>query len=256
MKNKALIIFGILLLTSGVYASKSKKISVKVNNYNAKITSEEAKNLALNHSKVSKNLTKITKLMLGKENKKLVYEVEFTTLNKKYKYGIDANTGKILAYSQRDKEFETSMHRSSKFETPVSPAPIAESRNQNYKNSEADFGAKFERFSVEKRNIANAVKNSELADKNSSDSSKIQKSKNERFVAKMANKTDYTKVVLLPEEKAREIMLQNISGATDSDITRLVIKYENNRFIYSGKVNHEGNKHVIKLDGVTGEVIE
>ena len=32
MKNKALIIFGILLLTSGVYASKSKKISVKVNN--------------------------------------------------------------------------------------------------------------------------------------------------------------------------------------------------------------------------------
>ena len=51
-------------------------------------------------------------------------------------------------------------------------------------------------------------------------------------------------------------MLQNISGATDSDITRLVIKYENNRFIYSGKVNHEGNEHVIKLDGVTGEVIE
>ena len=246
MKNKALIIFGILLLTSGVYASKSKKISVKVNNYNAKITSEEAKNLALNHSKVSKNLTKITKLMLGKENKKLVYEVEFTTLNKKYKYGIDANTGKILAYSQRDKEFET----------PVSPAPIAESRNQNYKNSEADFGAKFERFSVEKRNIANAVKNSELADKNSSDSSKMQKSKNERFVAKIANKTDYTKVVLLPEEKAREIMLQNISGATDSDITRLVIKYENNRFIYSGKVNHDGNERIIKLDGVTGEVVE
>lgn len=254
MKNKALIIFGILLLTSGVYASKSKKISVKVNNYNAKITSEEAKNLALNHSKVSKNLTKVTKLMLGKENKKLVYEVEFTTLNKKYKYGIDANTGKILAYSQRDKEFETSMHRSSKFETPVSPAPIAEARNQNHKNPESDFGTKLE-FKVE-RNIANAVKNSELADKNSSDSSKIQKSKNERFVAKMANKTDYTKVVLLPEEKAREIMLQNISGATDSDITRLVIKYENNRFIYSGKVNHEGNKHVIKLDGVTGEVIE
>ena len=51
-------------------------------------------------------------------------------------------------------------------------------------------------------------------------------------------------------------MLQNISGATDSDITRLVIKYENNRFIYSGKVNHDGNEHIIKLDGVTGEVVE
>ena len=88
MKNKALIILGILFLTFGAYAEKSSKISVRVNNYNAKITSEEAKNLALNHSRVSKTSAKITKLILGKENKKLVYEVEFTTLNKKYSYGI------------------------------------------------------------------------------------------------------------------------------------------------------------------------
>ena len=50
MKNKALIILAILFLTFGAYAEKSSKISVRVNNYNAKITSEEAKNLALNHS--------------------------------------------------------------------------------------------------------------------------------------------------------------------------------------------------------------
>ena len=40
MKNKALIILGILFLTFGAYAEKSSKISVRVNNYNAKITSE------------------------------------------------------------------------------------------------------------------------------------------------------------------------------------------------------------------------
>ena len=80
----------------------------------------------------------------------------------------------------------------------------------------------------------------------------IKKSENKEI----PNKTDYIKAILLPEEKAREIILQNISGATDSDITRLVIKYENNRFIYSGKVNYNGNEYVIKLDGVTGEVVE
>ena len=248
MKNKVLIIFGILLLISDGYAAKSRKISVRVNNYNAKITSEEAKNLALNHSKVSKGSAKVTKLMLGKENKKLVYEVEFTTSDKKYKYGIDANTGKILTYSQKDRELALS-RSIPEFEilTPR-PAPSVEITNQYPENLE-DREGEFSR----KRYIANDRNNNKPVNNYSSGVSKnIKKSENKEI----PNKTDYIKVILLPEEKAREIILQNISGATDSDITRLVIKYENNRFIYSGKVNHEGNEHVIKLDGVTGEVVE
>ena len=71
MKNKVLIIFGILLLMSDGYAAKSKKISVRVNNYNAKITSEEAKNLALNHSKVSKGSAKVTKLCWERKTRNL-----------------------------------------------------------------------------------------------------------------------------------------------------------------------------------------
>ena len=74
--------------------------------------------------------------------------------------------------------------------------------------------------------------------------------------SKKVNNRNYTKVNLISEEEAREIILHNISGATDSDITRLVIKYENNRFIYLGKVNYEGNEYVIKLDGVTGSIIK
>ena len=237
MKNKALIILGILFLTFGAHAEKSSKISVRVNNYNAKITSEEAKNLALNHSKVSKTSAKITKLILGKENKKLVYEVEFTTLNKKYRYGIDANTGQILNYSQKDRDYVLSENTAaSRFEIPVAPAPIAETgkraKIQEKENSKDNFGANLG-FSNREAAISNPVMNS-----------------------KKVNNRNYTKVNLISEEEAREIILHNISGATDSDITRLVIKYENNRFIYSGKVNYEGNEYVIKLDGVTGSIIK
>jgi len=237
MKNKALIILGILFLTFGAYAEKSSKISVRVNNYNAKITSEEAKNLALNHSKVSKTSAKITKLILGKENKKLVYEVEFTTLNKKYRYGIDANTGQILNYSQKDRDYVLSENTAaSRSEIPVAPAPIAETgkraKIQEKENSKDNFGANLG-FSNREAAISNSVMNS-----------------------KKVNNRNYTKVNLISEEEAREIILHNISGATDSDITRLVIKYENNRFIYSGKVNYEGNEYVIKLDGVTGSIIK
>ena len=237
MKNKALIILGILFLTFGAHAEKSSKISVRVNNYNAKITSEEAKNLALNHSKVSKTSAKITKLILGKENKKLVYEVEFTTLNKKYRYGIDANTGQILNYSQKDRDYVLSENTAaSRSEIPVAPAPIAETgkraKIQEKENSKDNFGANLG-FSNREAAISNPVMNS-----------------------KKVNNRNYTKVNLISEEEAREIILYNISGATDSDIVRLVIKYENNRFIYSGKVNYNGNEHVIKLNGVTGSIIK
>ena len=237
MKNKALIILGILFLTFGAHAEKSSKISVRVNNYNAKITSEEAKNLALNHSRVSKTSAKITKLILGKENKKLVYEVEFTTLNKKYRYGIDANTGQILNYSQRNRDYVLSENTTaSRSEIPVAPAPIAETgkrtKIQEKENSKDNFGANLG-FSNREAAISNPVMNS-----------------------KKVNNRNYTKVNLISEEEAREIILHNILGATDSDITRLVIKYENNRFIYLGKVNYEGNEYVIKLDGVTGSIIK
>ena len=237
MKNKALIILGILFLTFGAHAEKSSKISVRVNNYNAKITSEEAKNLALNHSKVSKTSAKITKLILGKENKKLVYEVEFTTLNKRYRYGIDANTGQILNYSQKDRDYVLSENTAaSRSEIPVAPAPIAETgkqaKIQKKENPKDNFGANLG-FSNREAAISNPVMNS-----------------------KKVNNRNYTKVNLISEEEAREIILHNISGITDSDITRLVIKYENDRFIYSGKVNYNGNEYVIKLDGVTGEVVE
>ena len=237
MKNKALIILGILFLTFGAHAEKSSKISVRVNNYNAKITSEEAKNLALNHSKVSKTSAKITKLILGKENRKLVYEVEFTTLNKRYRYGIDANTGQILNYSQKDRDYVLSENTAaSRSEIPVAPAPIAETgkraKIQEKENSKDNFGANLG-FSNREAAISNPVMNS-----------------------KKVNNRNYTKVNLISEEEAREIILHNISGITDSDITRLVIKYENDRFIYSGKVNYNGNEYVIKLDGVTGKIIK
>ena len=237
MKNKALIILGILFLTFGAHAEKSSKISVRVNNYNAKITSEEAKNLALNHSKVSKTSAKITKLILGKENRKLVYEVEFTTLNKRYRYGIDANTGQILNYSQKDRDYVLSENTAaSRSEIPVAPAPIAETEKrtkiQEKENSKDNFGANLG-FSNREAAISNPVMNS-----------------------KKVNNRNYTKVNLISEEEAREIILHNISDITDSDITRLVIKYENDRFIYSGKVNYNGNEYVIKLDGVTGKIIK
>lgn len=40
---------------------------------------------------MAKNTAKMTKIRLDKENKKFIYEIEFYTERKKYKYNIDVN---------------------------------------------------------------------------------------------------------------------------------------------------------------------
>ena len=142
-----------------------------------------------------------------------------------------------MNYSQKNRDYTLSENTAvSRSKIPVAPAPIAETgkqrKIQEKENSKDNFGANLG-FSNREAAISNSVMNS-----------------------KKVNNRNYTKVNLISEEEVREIILHNISGATDSDITRLVIKYENNRFIYSGKVNYEGNEYVIKLDGVTGSIIK
>ena len=108
MKNnflKTLLIVFFIIVT-GAFAngnSAKKAKTVRVFNVDVKISIEQAKQLALNHSKVAKNMAKMTKIRLDKENRKFIYEIEFYTERKKYKYNIDANTGKVLSYSQKDR---------------------------------------------------------------------------------------------------------------------------------------------------------
>jgi len=102
--KKLLILFFITM--TGVFANENsvkKTKTVRVLNVDVKISIEQAKQLALNHSKVAKNSAKMTKIRLDKENRKFIYEIEFYTERKKYKYNIDANTGKVLSYSEKER---------------------------------------------------------------------------------------------------------------------------------------------------------
>ena len=110
--KKLIITFFITVI--GVFAngnSAKKTKTVRVLNVDVKISIEQAKQLALNHSKVSKNMAKMTKIRLDKENRKFIYEIEFYTERKKYKYNIDANTGKVLSYSEKERSSASTVIR-------------------------------------------------------------------------------------------------------------------------------------------------
>ncbi|MDO5089409.1 MAG: PepSY domain-containing protein [Leptotrichiaceae bacterium] len=108
MKNKFLStgLLGILVLGTiiytNTYADGYRGNKIKFSNTDIKISVEKAKKVALSHSKTAEKDAKISKIKLDRENRKLVYEIEFYTDKKKYEYDIDANTGEILSYSHKD----------------------------------------------------------------------------------------------------------------------------------------------------------
>ena len=61
-----------------------------------KISSEKAKEIALNHARVSKNNAKFKKIGLHKKKDVLIYKIEFYVDKTRYQYEIDARNGIIL----------------------------------------------------------------------------------------------------------------------------------------------------------------
>ena len=83
-------------------ATKENK-SVTPNNQNSnnsKITVEKAKEISLKHANLKDNQVVFDKTEMDYDNGVQVYDIEFHYNNIEYNYEIDANTGKILSYSQ------------------------------------------------------------------------------------------------------------------------------------------------------------
>lgn len=70
-------------------------------NIAAKISEEQAKEIALEHANLTSDQVTFAKAKLDSDNGIQKYEVEFYYNNKEYNYEIDANTSEILAYEQK-----------------------------------------------------------------------------------------------------------------------------------------------------------
>lgn len=68
----------------------------------AYITTEKAKEIALDTSGVSALNAKFTKCALKLQNGQMIYDVSFTSGTKTYYYTIDAKTGKVLSSKTED----------------------------------------------------------------------------------------------------------------------------------------------------------
>lgn len=97
------LILAILSASADINLYSAEITTVTIRNNRVKINLERAKKIVFEHSKIHSNNAKLTKLILEKENKKYVYAIEFYYKNKRYRYNVDANTGKIITYSSTER---------------------------------------------------------------------------------------------------------------------------------------------------------
>ena len=97
------LILAILSASADINLYSAEITTVTIRNNRVKINLERAKKIVFEHSKIHSNNAKLTKLILEKENKKYVYAIEFYYKNKRYRYNVDANTGKVITYSSTER---------------------------------------------------------------------------------------------------------------------------------------------------------
>ena len=97
------LILAILSASADINLYSAEITTVTIRNNRVRINLERAKKIVFEHSKIHSNNAKLTKLILEKENKKYVYAIEFYYKNKRYRYNVDANTGKVITYSSTER---------------------------------------------------------------------------------------------------------------------------------------------------------
>lgn len=97
----ATIIAGVALSLLGC-SKNSTQVSESANN----ITLEQAKEIALNHSKLSSNKVKFIRAEIGKDDGVDIYDIEFYSENKEYDYEINAKDGAILEFDSEVENYD------------------------------------------------------------------------------------------------------------------------------------------------------
>ena len=120
------LILAMLSASADINLYSAEITTVTIRNNRVKINLERAKKIVFEHSKIHSNNAKLTKLILEKENKKYVYAIEFYYKNKRYRYNVDANTGKVITYSSSERLVSDSRWNiGSAITLPPKEAPIA-----------------------------------------------------------------------------------------------------------------------------------
>lgn len=218
------------------------------------IGKEKAKQIALSHAGVSDADISYMKVKLDTDDGKNEYEVEFYSGNKEYDYDIDAVSGTILSidYDIESREFAGAdmpaglISEEEAGKAALGDAGVGES-DLSYLKTELDFDDGVYRYEVE----FYADNQKYEYDIDASSGEILSKS------SELKNKTAGAgaSASQISESDARQIALQKVPGASDSDI-RMKLDKEDGRLVYEGKIIYNDMEYEFEIDTTDGSVLK
>ena len=228
-KVKPFLILTMLPAVSGINLYSSEITTVTIRNNRVRINLERAKKIVFEHSKIHSNNAKLTKLILEKENKKYVYAIEFYYKNKRYRYNVDANTGKVITYSSTERLISDSRWGVGKditFQAKNAPA-VAPSPSPIEQKSEPD----------EYADMQNKLEYSKRRDSEEGSAKHVDKEKNveEMILGKLKRKVS-----------------ENLENASFEEI--ILVNAE--KSIYKGTIKANYIEYDFKINLSTGQILK
>ena len=229
------LILAMLSASADINLYSAEITTVTIRNNRVKINLERAKKIVFEHSKIHSNNAKLTKLILEKENKKYVYAIEFYYKNKRYRYNVDANTGKVITYSSTERLISDSRWGVGKditFQAKNAPAAAAPSPAPIEQKTETDAYAYMEnKFEYSKRRYS---------EEESYDRAKYNFSRKEKNVEN---------IIL---EQLKKNVYDNLNNALFEEI--ILVNAE--KSIYKGTIKANYIEYDFKINLSTGEILK
>ncbi len=240
-KNMIAVLVFTALSSNSIILYSSEIKTVIIRNNRVKISLDKAKKIAFEHSRVHSNSAKLTRLILEKENKKYIYEIVFYYKNKKYRYNVDANTGRILSYSSHDNIVSSNKRRDSFISNiPVPAAPSMQTSTEEKDNvvaSNSDKSLSDESKAKENLSEVNSIK--EDFD---------QLSRQNGYAKSTEVDKDVETIIL---EQLKQNVFENLEGAVFEEI----ILVNANKSVYKGTVKVGYLEYKFKINLFTGEIL-
>ena len=227
------LILAMLSASADINLYSAEITTVTIRNNRVKINLERAKKIVFEHSKIHSNNAKLTKLILEKENKKYVYAIEFYYKNKRYRYNVDANTGKVITYSSTERLISDSRWGVGKditFQAKNAPA-VAPSPSPIEQKTERDGYADMQSMMGYRKRIT---------EEESYDRAKYNFSKKEKNVEN---------IIL---EQLKKNVYDNLNNALFEEI--ILVNAE--KSIYKGTIKANYIEYDFKINLSTGEILK
>lgn len=229
------LILAMLSASADINLYSAEITTVTIRNNRVRINLERAKKIVFEHSKIHSNNAKLTKLILEKENKKYVYAIEFYYKNKRYRYNVDANTGKVITYSSTERLISDSRWGVGKditFQAKNAPAAAAPSPAPIEQKTETDAYAYMEnKLEYSKRRYS-------------------EEESYERAKYNFSRKEKNVEIIIL--EQLKKNVYDDLNNASFEEI--ILVNAE--KSIYKGTIKANYIEYNFKINLSTGEILK